>query len=343
MSETRSTFEMSTAKLRHGPSKPVFIVGMNGSGTTMLLDHMGEHPQLFGYRLETLFLPGYLINVGKYGDLEDDTNFRRLWDDMRSEFAIRKVNRRSPLALPDDWKDTPRNVGGIFDAMMLEFAAREHKTRWCEKTPSHVFHLDLLSEAFPNAKFIHIVRDGRDCAASCLRRWVTHPVGASARWREAMQAGRKAAETIPGRYLEVAYEKVIVSPEEELRRICGFLDVAFDDAVLKAKRVRPKMTGHSSAEIMPNKSNRSLLEERGYAEKIERIAGKELSARGYECKYPDSDVRVSRFDRFAWHWNDARAFIVQIIRAKAGAQPNLTWSLFWARIKATAKAKAIKR
>jgi hypothetical protein len=334
---------MNSSKPHHDHNDPVFIVGMNGSGTTMLLDHMGEHPRLFGYRLETQFLPGYLINAGKYGDLNDDTNFRRLWDDMRSEFAIQRANRRMPLDLPDNWKDAPRNVAGVFDAIMLEFAAREGKTRWCEKTPSHIFHLDLLSAAFPDAKFIHIVRDGRDCAASCLRRWGTHPVGAAARWREAMQAGRKAAETLPGRFLEVVYEEITVSPEDILRKICEFLNVAFDDAVLQTERVRPKMTGHSSSEIVPNSSYRSLLEERGHADKIERIAGKELSAHGYECKYPDSEDHVSRIDRLAWHWNDGKAFMMHMIRAKAGAQPHLTWSLFWSRIKATAKAKAIKR
>lgn len=334
---------MSTAKLYHDHSEPVFIVGMNGSGTTMLLDHMGEHPQLFGYRLETLFLPGYLIKAGKYGDLNDDTNFRRLWDDMRSEFAIRRVNSRMPFDLPDDWKDMPRSVADVFDAMMLEFAAREGKTRWCEKTPSHIFHLDLLSEAFPSAKFIHVVRDGRDCAASCLRRWGTHPVGASVRWREAMQAGRKAAENLPGRFLEVVYEEITVRPEDAFRKICEFLDVTYDKAVLKAKRVRPTMTGHSSSEITPNISYRSLLEERGYAEEIERMAGKELSARGYECKYPDSEAPVSRLDKLTWYVNDAKSFLIHMIKAKAGAQSNLTWSLFWSRIKATAKAKAIKR
>ena len=334
---------MSTSKLHYDHNGPVFIVGMNGSGTTMLLDHMGEHPQLFGYRLETQFLPGYLINAGKYGDLKDDTNFRRLWDDMRSEFAIQRANRRMPLDLPDNWKDAPRSVAGTFNGIMLEFAAREGKTRWCEKTPPHIFHLDLLSEAFPSAKFIHIIRDGRDCAASCLRRWGTHPVGASVRWREAMQAGRMAAETLPGRFLEVVYEEITVNPQDALRKICEFLGVAFDSAVLKAKRVRPKMTGNSSIEIKPNKRKRSVLEERGYAEKIERMAGKELSAHGYECKYPDSEARVGRFDRLAWHWNDAMAFMVHLIKAKAGAQPHLTWSLFWSRIKATTKAKTIKR
>lgn len=334
---------MSNSNFYHSQNGPVFIVGMNGSGTTMLLDHMGEHPQLFGYRLETLFLPGYLIGAGGYGDLNNDANFRRLWDDMRSEFAIQRANRRMPLDLPNDWNDAPRSVAGVFNAIMLEFAAREGKRRWCEKTPSYIFHLDLLSAAFPSAKFIHIIRDGRDCAASCLRRWGTHPVGASARWREAMQAGRKATETLPGRFLEVYYEEITVSPEDVLRRICGFLDVAFDSAILKSKRVRPKVTGHSSSEIVPNKRNWSVLEKRDYAEKIERIAGKELSLHGYECKYPDSEIRVSRIDTFTWHWNDAKAFIMHMIRAKAGAQPHLTWSLFWSKIKATAKARAIKR
>ena len=158
-----------------------------------------------------------------------------------------------------------------------------------------------------------------------------------------MQAGRMAAETLPGRFLEVVYEEITVDPEDAFRKICAFLDVTYDDAVLKTRRVRPKMTGHSSSEISRNSSYRSLLEEQGYAEKIERIAGKELCARGYECKYPESEASVSRFDRLAWHWNDARNFLLQLINEKANAKSHLTWSLFWSRIKATAKAKAIKR
>ena len=118
---------MSISKLHHDHNGPVLIVRMNGSGATMLLDHMGEHPQLFGYRLETLFLPGYLINAGKYGDLKDDTNTRRHWENKRREFAIWKVNKRNPLDLPDDWKDTPRSVAGVFDAMLPKFTARAGK------------------------------------------------------------------------------------------------------------------------------------------------------------------------------------------------------------------------
>jgi hypothetical protein len=55
--------------------KPVFIVGMNGSGTTMMLDHLGRHPELFGFKTETYILPHYLLVEAKYGDLKVDGNF----------------------------------------------------------------------------------------------------------------------------------------------------------------------------------------------------------------------------------------------------------------------------
>ena len=100
---------------------------MNGSGVTMLLDHMGEHPQLFGYRLETPFLTGCIINARKYGSLNEATNIRRFCNNSRSESAIWKVNKRNPLDLPDDWKDTPRSVAGVFDAMLPKFTARAGK------------------------------------------------------------------------------------------------------------------------------------------------------------------------------------------------------------------------
>ena len=91
---------MIDANVTTTESDPVFIVGMNGSGTTMLLDHLGRHPNLYGFRLETYVLPGYLRDSDKYGDLAKDANFRRLWDDMRREFAFVKVNKRQPLDLP---------------------------------------------------------------------------------------------------------------------------------------------------------------------------------------------------------------------------------------------------
>ena len=67
-----------------------------------------------------------------------------------------------------------RNVGwfaGIFNAIFQSFAARQGKRLWCEKSLQNMQHMEKLAHAFSHAKFIHIIRDGRDCAASLHQRW----------------------------------------------------------------------------------------------------------------------------------------------------------------------------
>ena len=60
----------------------VFIVGMNGSGTTMLLDHLASHSLLFGFPAETQVLPYFIKRQTTYGDLADDANYWKLWSDL---------------------------------------------------------------------------------------------------------------------------------------------------------------------------------------------------------------------------------------------------------------------
>ena len=156
-------------------SEPVFVVGMNGSGTTMLLDCLDNHPDLFGFRRETKIIPYFIQSAGKYGDLSDDKNFRKMWDDFRSISFFKYVNNGKIVPLPKSWKDAPRSAAGIIDCTLSYFAEKDGKHRWCEKTPMHAQHICLLADSFPNAKFIHIIRDGRACAASFHRRWGYKP------------------------------------------------------------------------------------------------------------------------------------------------------------------------
>jgi len=312
---------------------------MNGSGTTMMLDHLDSHPKIYGFRLESYILSIYMRKAGKYGDLQINENFRRLWDDMRREYAFVKANCRQVPELPNDWAEVTRSVGGVFDAIMTSFASRENKSRWCEKTPMHVLYIRELADSFPSSKFIHMIRDGRACAASCWRRWGTHPVGAAVRWREAIKAARSASTAIPDRYLEVVYEQITAEPERVLREVCDFLDEEFTEELLEANRIRPRKTGHSSAAITPSKHTRSAEFESRYAEKIEIVAGNALHECGYDCKYPESAANASLVNRLSWLMTDARAFLTRMIRGKAGEQPHLTWRLFWSRIVTAAKFK----
>ena len=137
----------------------------------MMLDHLNSHSQIFGFREETRILPGFLANPNRYGDLRVDENAKRLWDDMCKSFPFWHANSDTPVPIPDDWRDRERSPSGVFDYILSYFASREGKKIWCEKTPMHALHIGSLSTSFPTSRFVHMIRDGRDCAASFQRRW----------------------------------------------------------------------------------------------------------------------------------------------------------------------------
>ena len=154
-----------------GATGPVFLVGMNGSGTTMLLHSLGNHPDLYGCKRETRVLPYFIAHLHRYGTLGDDGNFLRLMRDIYALRAFRQLNGGHPVPLPEDWATMPRDLASIVDTAFRYFAVREHKKRWADKTPMHALHITALARLFPSARFVHVIRDGRDSAASFHRRW----------------------------------------------------------------------------------------------------------------------------------------------------------------------------
>jgi len=117
-----------------------------------------------------------------------------------------------------------------------------------EKTPDNIRFLPLLDAAFPRARFIQVVRDGRDCAVSCwfhnLRvspGWAQKQFGSmdgfvkmfADEWIANVGAGRKFGEQQPARYLEVRYEDLSSNPEGTLEKAFRFLGVGFSQDVVK--------------------------------------------------------------------------------------------------------------
>lgn len=310
---------------------PVFIVGMNGSGTTMLLDHLGQHPALYAYPLETYVLPYYIRSQGQFGDLDDDDNFLRLWDKMRSAYAFQQRNRKQPIPLPDDWRNSARSAAGIFDRIMCLFAAKEGKERWAEKTPMHVRHIGLLSREFPEARFIHMIRDGRDCAASNHRRWGRSPEGTIYRWKDVVNLGRAQGEAIGERYLELKYEELTASPVEFLREACAFLSLEWDERVLVTDRLRPEVSRYASKTIVRSTASRDQYFTARRLRSLERIAGRTLARFGYDTDYPESERRVTRAERLLWFVRDGGRIVLRDVRAKVTTRKRLPWRLLYGR------------
>jgi hypothetical protein len=273
---------------------------MNGSGTTMLLDCLGRHSALYAFPRETRLIPYLIAREGSYGSLQVDDNFRRLWDDVRNLNVFRQANAGQPVSLPSNWRERPRTLGAILDAIFRTFAEPLGKQRWCEKTPQHVQHLLSLAGEFPTARFIHVIRDGRDCAASFHRRWRRQPELTVFRWKKVVAVGRDQGRRLgPGRYLEVRYEDLTAEPEAALQRICVFLGVPFEAAVLDSAQPYLQVAGANRGLLRNSGRWRSYFSQ-DTAERLERIAGRTLAACGYSTRHPEGDADVPAWRRRYW-------------------------------------------
>jgi hypothetical protein len=92
----------------------------------------------------------------------------------------------------------------------------------------------LIQRALPEARFIHLIRDGRDAALSREKRVLTEPTPmpkVAQRWKNRILRAREQADRLP-HYLELHYEDLIRETEPTLRKICEFVELPFDDAML---------------------------------------------------------------------------------------------------------------
>lgn len=319
---------------------PIFIVGMNGSGTTMLLDHLSNHSWIYGFQVETKSLPYFISHQADYGNLEDEENLRRLWDDMKESVA--EGANSVPEDLPFPGKDA-RNAAGCFDHLMRHLAAAQGKRIWCEKTPMYVQHLPLLAEAFPDARFIHIIRDGRDCAASFHRRWRFNPVRTIARWKKAVRTGSRAGQSLGSRYLELRYESVTATPEAAFRRVLDFLGLPFETAVLRSARSRPDREASRESEVKQNVRRAEDYFEPDVVESLEGVAGRLLTELGYPCGNQVGDRDPPRWQMRWWQFaDDVRRFAAVVTRRGRLLRPS-KWRYIASRTRNALKQRATSK
>ena len=166
------------------------------------------------------------------GRLDADAFLHRLMQDRsyrRWGLTEAEVARALAADAPPTFSDAVRLVYGLY-------AKSKGKTRFADKTPWAVMHIPLLAALFPEAVFVHVIRDGRDVALSYLDAGFGPPsleLGAL-EWRRYVREGRRSGLVIgPGRYREVRYEELVSSPDTVVRDLCPFLGIDFDEAMLR--------------------------------------------------------------------------------------------------------------
>ncbi|MEO0965917.1 MAG: sulfotransferase [Planctomycetota bacterium] len=224
-----------------------FVVGCQKSGTTWVQNLLDGHPEVRCHG-EAYFAPVLLPLLGQFA---------------------KAYNQRHKAGADGNLR--PNDVRFLFAAtvgLSLARWTRAHPEVAAigEKTPEHALCIPQLSQAFPNAKFIHVIRDGRDVCVSGyhhnrrtkgeaftkrfpdFKRYVDYTV--TQHWLPYIQHARAAAPDLGERYLEVRYERLHEQPEAQVKAMCGHLgvDPGEDavDACLKAGSFQARAEGKAN-------------------------------------------------------------------------------------------------
>jgi hypothetical protein len=218
-------------------SQQLFVVGSPRSGTTLLRNLLHGHPEIALTAYESHFVPAALQRHGLAPDFSRpeavESFLRRFKRGLlyqkgleRGTFRPTDSELRTAIAR-DSWAEILR---ALFDLYCEKEMARA--SFWGDKTPTYVDHIDLIDAALPDARFAHIIRDPRDQALSERAIWGKSLRRSGESWRRRVTRARASAVAADGRYFELTYEAMVANPEAELRRLCSWLELDFDRAML---------------------------------------------------------------------------------------------------------------
>jgi hypothetical protein len=258
---------------------PVFVGGAGRSGTTLMRVMLDAHPRICcGPELKVL------------------PSIAEWYQTLTRNFASVMESYGNTTA------DLQRRFRDFIEGLLDNFRRASGKPRWAEKTPHNVMFMLSLGEIFPDARFIHLVRDGRDVACSLLtmnwinphtgRKWdyVQNIANAARYWRDVVTFVRQQAEhpTLTGRVLEVRYESLVADTEATMRQVLQFIGEPWDDAVLSyhTKDRSHEPSEASTAQAIQPVTRRSIGRWQTEMTRLDRAAfkaeaGELLKALGY--------------------------------------------------------------
>jgi hypothetical protein len=213
------------------PAPAPFVVGVPRSGTTLLRLMLDAHPDM-AVPPETYFVPDVLRLCGDGGAPAPDVLALLTSSQRWGDFGLdpESVAQRLP-------RERPVRRAEALRAFYGAYAQRAGKPRWGDKTPVYLKHMKRIARALPEARFVHIIRDGRDVALSVtgLMFGPDSVEEAARRWRRKLERARAQAPGLP-HYTEVRYEDLVERPEPTLRGVCEYLELGWDPAMLEYHR-----------------------------------------------------------------------------------------------------------
>ncbi len=284
----------------------VFIVGCPRSGTTLLRHILMAHPQIavtpeshwipFWFEERRGLTPDGMVTPELINLLLEHPRFARL-----------RIGREQLAGLMGNGH--PLSYSAFVTGILDLYGKRKHKPLVGDKTPQYVRRMPTLHSLWPGARFIHLVRDGRDIWLSianwsktprtrlaALSTWKDDPVSTAALWWEwNVRLGRESGKSLgPELYYEVRYECLVADPQEESSALCAFLSVPYDEAMLRFHEGHTRSDLTSSGRgnwfpwrpVVPGLRDWRTQMSSEDVERFEAIAGDLLDGLGYPRAFP---------------------------------------------------------
>jgi len=292
---------------------PVFIGGHGRSGTTMLASMLGAAKGAV-VTPESQFkteigssLPGNEPFDARRALAAIESHWRfKIW-----EYPVSEADRGDLLAAPD-W---PAFVETLAQRYAMACGVDSPRL-WIDHTPANIMDVPTLAMWFPEARFVHIIRDGRALYASTKRLdWGHGDIALTARWWSFVLAHGLAAENFlqPGRISRVHYEHLVTEPEATMRRLCHDLGLDYTPAMLRGDAFAvPGYTRDQHVKVGrppdPRQAEawRQQLSPRE-VEIYEAAGGQLLRMLGYDTFFGLTPEPARPFERLRFLWGEIKA------------------------------------
>ncbi len=281
---------------------PVFIGGAGRSGTTLVVDMLGLHHALSPiYETDfVLMVAAEIFSKKDVGQIEQ--NIWQVMDNWTHPLPHRPHNKRrhekyfhgphyilfdrkfaliQTQTLLNNLHGDRVNAFQIFiKTLFAEHVRLDSKQNWLNKTPAYISQLNFLKTVFPDMKFIHCVRDGRDVGCSVITRpWGPRTfLEAAPWWRDTVEKGIQFGQQNQQHYLEIRYEDLITEPAQILFQVFTWLGVV-DDTELILKQYQDRENAMSIKNNALQRWKREATPEN--VVKFEATAGSALAHFGY--------------------------------------------------------------
>jgi len=276
----------------------VQMVGTQRSGSNLL--------RLMLNQLDTVSAPHpphilerFVPLLPAYGDLNEPGNFAELAGDVCRLIEYNPVPWDGLELTPEKVVNqcNHNTIEEIFRVIYELRAQSQHASIWICKSMVNIQFVDLLEpEIYP--LYLHLYRDGRDVALSFMKAIVgeKHIYFIARQWRDEQEAALKLQQTIANeRFIQIAYEKLLASPEAEIRRLCDFIGAEYDTSVLNFFKSDESINTAHSGEMWKNvekpilKNNYNKFSKEMSVSDIqlfEQVAGETLVKLGYRLQFP---------------------------------------------------------